>query len=328
MQYKKKKIIDGIVRRETFIEISSPVQLPKKNQLKYSGLKMVGVSLFAVILLTGLSSVGSTISYFNDTEISTNNRLQAGIVGFNISFGNSTFSRLSANSLASTLDEVEEPKQEEGIKRFNVTVGIDEGSLPLVYTASGELDSSNPPGCEVMILSSGFGSNHSYGFVKDFISPKLKEVGEWTFTASLPSSTDIPSGAICRGEIVFKVELSGVESDLSKTFTDEKRYSFEVQNWTAKVEETTKEEIISVPEEDSVTVETSTETVSEEPKEIEETKESEVVVEEEVTPEDTAPEVTETVPEEVVEETVVEETIPEPALSSETPEATPADPVL
>ena len=71
--------IDGIIRpKKKDFEIQVPKQKFSQG-LFYFGIKMAGVCSAILVISITLSSVGSTVSYFSDIEMSTGNRLQAGV---------------------------------------------------------------------------------------------------------------------------------------------------------------------------------------------------------------------------------------------------------
>ena len=71
--------IDGIIRpKKKDLEIQVPKQKFSQG-LFYFGIKMAGVFSAILVISITLSSVGSTVSYFSDIEMSTGNRLQAGV---------------------------------------------------------------------------------------------------------------------------------------------------------------------------------------------------------------------------------------------------------
>src|SRR5262245_286246 len=84
MQKKTNKSIirpfDGIRRaymREETKHVNEPQVSPQKSIL-FGSFKVIGTMIFAIILLTSLTSVGGTVAYFNDVEHAIANRLQVG----------------------------------------------------------------------------------------------------------------------------------------------------------------------------------------------------------------------------------------------------------
>jgi hypothetical protein len=211
--------IDGIKR---------PLNRQTANQRKdyfksiaYFGFKVTGVALISVMFLVTFSSVGSTVSYFNDIEFSNGNRLQAGLIGFNL-FGG--------------YENEEEEIENVGHAYFDANVSQSDRSLPLVYTVTGELHSGNPVGCEQMKLTADFNGFHYKGLVNELNALATTTMGEWDFWAVLPKGiSNLPPNALCRGEIVFKVGLAEVDDDLTHTFSDLKKYPFEVYNWEEEI---------------------------------------------------------------------------------------------
>ena len=248
---KNRRMVDGITRREVLpktirqlnvasVEVSlAPTHFFTRRSL-LSGIKMMCVATLTVMVFIGLSSVGSTVSYFSDLESSIGNRLQAGILGFRISSFEESAGRFAAlEDTSSSTDGLVQgyatgiSEENTGSKKFNITIDPDDSSLPIIYTVSSVLDAGNPEGCEEMEISAIFGDYVTYsGSLDDFVTPPLSQMGEWRFEVELPEGIDeLGAGAECRGEIVFRAGLDEVSDDLTHTFSDEKKYFFVIKNW-------------------------------------------------------------------------------------------------
>jgi predicted ribosomally synthesized peptide with SipW-like signal peptide len=233
----KIKFVDGICKPEKTSGV--PVSLHRrnlKNIVFYSALKVGGVGVLVCVLFLGVTFSGSTVAYFNDTETSVGNRMQAGTISFNLSSLDDRGGALRVARFASDeiVDETTEEYEEEvvGTESFSVDVAPATHSLPLLYSVKGELNPDNSPGCDLMTVKVFFGDYHYNGLVKDFVSPKVSEIGEWSFIIELPEFNDaLEPNAECKGSMVFNAELSGVSDDLSKTYTDKKSYAFDLYNW-------------------------------------------------------------------------------------------------
>ncbi len=81
--------------------IGSEIRRPIKNVTDFSAsshnfdwfkssMKVLAVVIMTVSLSTSLIMVGGTVSYFNDTEISSSNYMKAGPLSFNVKIGGST----------------------------------------------------------------------------------------------------------------------------------------------------------------------------------------------------------------------------------------------
>lgn len=201
----------------------------------YSGFKIAGVVVLMFVLSSTLASIGSTVSYYNNIETSVGNKLQAGVVGFNIFSLGDILSSFSVARIASIEEQEGEEEYEEdniGIEEFSITVGEGEDSLPVLYNVSGFLDIANPLGCENLNITVNFGEYNYDGLFNLFDSDDMSEMGEWHFVVSLPEDiAELPPFASCKGEIVFHAGLAGVDEELMHTFNDEKQYTFEVLNW-------------------------------------------------------------------------------------------------
>ena len=203
---------------------------------------MAGVVTLMFVLSVGLSSVGATVSYFNDKEVSTGNKLQAGVLNFNIFSIGDVLGAFRVAQIESTDEEDETTEDDEGenigSEEFNITVGDGEGSLPATYTVSGVLDPTNPVGCDKLDITASLGEYSYSGPFILFKSTQISEMGEWQFIVSLPEDNgELAPGAICRGEIVFNAGLAQVAEDLINTFSDEKKYQFKIINLGEEEEE-------------------------------------------------------------------------------------------
>ncbi len=239
-QRSRKKIVDGIVRPKT----ASPVKnLSYTKSLTFSALfsfiKIGVVSVIVLGLFASISISGSTTAYFSDNETSTGNSLRAGTISFNLSSftdeeGNVQRNLASVNYSEDSSGDAKTDDYEPrvGKEEFVVNVLPISSSLPLYYNARGVLDPLNEKGCELMMVDVSFNDYHFYGFIKDFFSPNVKEMGQWKFIISLPESNNsLTPNAECNGSIAFKAGLLDVDQSLSETYTDEKHYTFELYNW-------------------------------------------------------------------------------------------------
>ena len=240
-------LVDGITasprRRASHIEHVQTTVLVRNvrhtSQMWLSSAKVFGVLSLAFLLTLSISSVGGTVSYFNDTESSIGNYLRAGTTGFTLSSGNDVGGRLTALALASgpatdtapVENNTESGENNIGSEAFVVATGQNDDSLPLSYSAHGVLDPSAPAGCSILNLDATFGDYHYNGSFTAFASPATTTMGEWHFLVSLPVDNDLPSDAVCNGKIVFDVGLANVSSELSHTFSQVKDYTFSITNW-------------------------------------------------------------------------------------------------
>jgi predicted ribosomally synthesized peptide with SipW-like signal peptide len=254
---KTTKSFDGIIRPKKVLpvaklEYTSQPKKMEKNVFVYSSLKVAGVFCIALVLMIGLSSVGGTISYFNDVEKTVANRLQAGILSLrlnsNVKEEAKTF--VSENNIVNNLNE------HIGSSSFEVNVDEEDEGLPMLYTVIAKLDESNPAGCEQMNLKADFSGFHYDGEVEKLNPPATTDLGSWYFLASLPiDGTDLAPNAECNGEIIFKAGLAGVSSSTTKTYSDEKTYPFSVYNWGSGEEVKSKSSLLVNESEEVTTTE-------------------------------------------------------------------------
>lgn len=235
MSNQKYKKIDGITAK-TNRSFTLAKVAERKIYLRfvYSCLKIVAVILFFSAVSLGSLSVGNTFSYFSDNETSVDNKFQAGIVSLLLSPFSDTASRLSINNFESEPDALDQPVDEisVGSKDFSVTVGKDNSTLDILYSAKGELDLENPSGCGVLNLSAWLDEYEYKGLVTDF-NFGTSTFGHWLFSVSIPDENNLDPDFVCKGKIVFTTFLANVDSGLAETFSDVKEYPFEVKNWPA-----------------------------------------------------------------------------------------------
>ncbi|MBI5139504.1 hypothetical protein HZA26_02755 [Candidatus Nomurabacteria bacterium] len=240
----ERKLVDNLVRRSSLsnnIKIKEEKHFLKSNF--YPSFKVVLILILIPIFFASISSLGSTVSYFSDTEISVDNKFQAGTFSFNISSIADVLGKLSVAEIdSSSVTEpslIPEPVEEiVGNKEFYITVEESEGSLPASYAVTSGLDPSNPIGCEKLNITAGLGEHSYSGEFQSLNLSGVEEMGEWRFLVFLPFlDTGLPPGALCRGTIFFKAGLAGVAPELANTFSDEKKYNFEIQNWGEDINE-------------------------------------------------------------------------------------------
>lgn len=227
----RRMLVDGIIRPPV-LAVSSP-------QRKSDPKKMFGVLLLVLGTFVGLSSVGSTSSYFADTEVSQDNLLQAGAVFLTLSAGNDVQGRVLGFSSLSRLSSLapSAPASEDqygdavGTETFELTVGTGEGSLPLYYSAWGEFDADAPGGCDALNLDLKTDSYSWSGPFTKFVLPATTTTDNLVFTLTLPKDNTLSPGAECSGNLVFRAHPQGISTLISNIFTDEKKYSFSVYNY-------------------------------------------------------------------------------------------------
>lgn len=235
-EYTQRRIlVDGITRPHAFADAS--VTQTRAARGKSSPKRMFIALLLVLGTFTGLSSVGSTSSYFADGEISVGNLLKAGAVFLTLSATEDSQARVASFSRSALLaPQSESEEYTEGTESFELTVGQGEGSLPLYYTAWGEFDADQPEGCEALILDVVSGSYSWDGAFTKFVLPATTTDETLDFTLTLPKENTIPKGAVCSGDIVFRAHPQGISTLISNIFTDEKKYSFTIHNYGESLE--------------------------------------------------------------------------------------------
>lgn len=246
---RKKKSLDSFEREqgtERRLSVDGMVPKPEKSVVhikegeKHSTMKMIVVTILTAGSLFGFSTVGGTVSYFSDSEISIGNMLKAGILGFSLSADTDSAARVADLSVAdtsTTTDATSSPEEEEyavGSESFVITAGESDGSLPVLFDVTGILDSDNPKGCESLSLDSLIGERHYSGLFKDFLEKGIATTSVGQFTLSLPTeNSPLAPDMVCGGALVFHAYLANVPDAVAHVFSDEKRYTFELKNYPA-----------------------------------------------------------------------------------------------
>ncbi len=207
------------------------LKIRPERRLFRSAAKIAGVLFMCASVIGVYSQIGSTVSYFSDAESSIGNRLQAGVALLSISSTDDeqgVAAKLFAARAESAEDATSTDTQSES---FIVTISPGDESLPLVYAANGELDPSDPKGCDAVTVDATFGEYSYSGRVLDFAGPTTTTMGDWAFNVAIPDGAPgLEPDALCSGAIAFKAKLSGVSASLANTFTDAKRYAFSLRN--------------------------------------------------------------------------------------------------
>ncbi len=247
---KKVQSMDGILRpekvtkevkensEEIIIEVPKASHYtPKSSGVKsvfFSGMKIVGVSVLAIAILSGVSSVGSTVSYFDSKALAKDKPQLAGLL--RVSLTKQPISTSTPNDV--------------GFRTFGLNVKASDSTSEILYTAKGELDPLNPAGCELMAIDAVHGDYHFNGFMDELIASTTSSssdiAGEWQFMIGLPTfKTSLPPNAACKGSIVFSARLAGTLEELSYSLSDDKKYTFDIYNWDTVFPETEASQSIS-----------------------------------------------------------------------------------
>ena len=193
----------------------------------YSCGKIFGILLLCISLISGFSQVGSTVSYFSDSEASVGNRLQAGVVGINLSSTNDAVGKVAFSALTTDASSTVGSYAGEDSDEFVVSVTPGDDSLPILYSVNGVLDKGVPDICGDLDTEVTFGTYGFDGLFKDFGVEATSTMGDWLFKIYPPANgTGTTSPITCSGDIVFHAQVDGVADNAAHAFTDEKRYHF------------------------------------------------------------------------------------------------------
>ena len=213
---KKIRLVDGIFPSAQFTPWSP--QGKSGWGLVRSIVKIGSTVTLICVLVSGSSHIGATISYFNDIETSIENKLQAATVDFR---------GLSDDT---AVKEEDEEEYNVGLEVFRVDIAKSDKSIPLFYTAHGELDASTTESCGTLLLSAMLDEYHYEGLLTDF-SFSTSTMGLWQFVVSFPVENTLPAELECKGVIVFDASALNASDSSKNSFTDKESYTFEVYNW-------------------------------------------------------------------------------------------------
>ncbi len=189
----------------------------------YSSAKIFSILVLCISVISGFSQVGSTISYFSDTETSIGNRMQAGILNFRLSATNDTVGKQAFATFSTTANT---PRYTGG-EDFVVSVTPGDTSLPLLYSVDGELDKDVSRICGDLDFETTFGTYVYDGLFKNFAAEATSTMGDWLFSMYPPENgTGTTSPISCSGDIVFHAYLDDSGADEDHGYTDEQRYHF------------------------------------------------------------------------------------------------------
>ncbi len=174
---------------------------------------VLAVASLVSTLFAEVRTVGDTVAYFNDQEVSVENKLQAA----------SLFISLSAGDDYAADYEFGHFGDEEYY--LNVDLG---GTLPSTYVVSGVLDPTNPAGCDQLLIDATFTDFTYSGPFTSFTSTPTTQMGEWEFELSLPTTGGPAAYSECKGEIVFTANVADVDESLKNTYSDTAIYTFEI----------------------------------------------------------------------------------------------------
>ena len=196
-----------------------------KTPLSIAGLLARGRKLslnFLVITIIigmnslGLSAIGETLCYFNDTETSSANVLTAGTLDFSL-----------------TNTDVEEfigIELGEDVEFVSVATKMT-GSMDIQYKAYVEKISGDDDFCNALQMEVLHSQIYYDGDLMSFDTATTTAFGTWAFELKLPHLiSSIPHGAECNVDLVFKGWRDDVAEFDQSGFTDEERIHLNLTN--------------------------------------------------------------------------------------------------
>jgi hypothetical protein len=179
--------------------------------IKTAVLRIVVILVIVSLNWAGLSAVIKTFAYQNDTEDSNDNLFQASILDFSV-----TNRHIEDFIGMEALSKIE----------FASVVTKKTGSLNIQYEVNAEkITGSNDAFCDALKMKVEHnGVEEHDGLLLSFSAPTTTQLGTWEFKLDLPdSATNVPHGAECNVDLVFKGWRSDVATFEESGFTDEER---------------------------------------------------------------------------------------------------------
>ena len=178
--------------------------------MKKSLTKILAIVIIVGLNWAGLSAVIETFAYYSDNENSNNNLFQATIFDFSVT------NRHIENFIGmEALSDIE----------FASVVMKKTGSLDIQYEVNVEKINGDDNFCNALKMEVEHNGVEKHdGLLLSFSAATTTELGTWEFELDLPvSATNVPHGAKCNVDLVFKGWRSDVVSFEESGFTDEER---------------------------------------------------------------------------------------------------------
>ena len=160
----------------------------------------------------GLFSVGHTQGLYVDTELTTNNYLEAGRL--NIALSITEFDGVLSNEAG---DESE----------FQTTVSLVSGSLDTQYEVTYEKTGGTIGVCNAIDLEAVHSALSYSGAIENFTVGTTTVFGLWDFTGTVGVSDSIPVGQTCEFDLIFTAWAD--EQPDTTGFVDEERLSVTIE---------------------------------------------------------------------------------------------------
>ncbi len=180
---KEIRLVDGIKK-----PVKSNLFLPTEetSSLQNNGLKVVFVSVFAILISLSLSSVGNTISYYRDFERTIENLLQTNHLGFDVEVLELSSAQVDLTSGIGDLVPVMTPK---------------ENSSPIQYSVKSEYVSGDMGLCNAIQVLSTWPFPESTSLVS-VVTDVSTTTGPWSLHFSVPDPSNF-SNTTCTMNLVY-----------------------------------------------------------------------------------------------------------------------------
>ena len=175
----------------------------------------LSLALLVVLMLTVFSAAraSTTISYFNDSELSILNKLQAGILNF----------LLGDSPNAEIIVTAGDPDGE----TVTPTVTLDAGSFSLRYKVTSAETGGNSAFCNALQVNSVSGPFSYIGTLIGMDTGETTTTGPWQIAVSFPEGApDVSDGDTCVVDLIYAGWIDGEAS--SNGYLDEERFTLTV----------------------------------------------------------------------------------------------------
>ncbi len=201
---KETRPFDGI--RRSVKTANVVVEKIEVFHLKSSVFKMAMVSVLALAASFSLSSVGGTISYFNDVEQTIGNFLQADPLSFKVEVASSTSVQVDMLSGGAIVTPVMTP---------------DEDSEPIQYFVKANITGGDATLCNSIQVLGTWPFPYN-GNLSVLTTATSTSIGAWTLTFSLPDVSQF-SNKSCTIDLVY--EGWNADSEYGKGYRDTQKIS-------------------------------------------------------------------------------------------------------
>jgi signal peptidase len=209
-------------RRSRVDDILIPIRVrieppPAAPRAGVSGGAVAGiVVLIMLVLAVAATKIGSTVSYFNNVEVSKDNELRAGTLDVTIEFNDSPEAFLAL--------QVDEEEPSGNVTSITPLVFPGAGSFLPQYHLFIEKIEETDGLCDALLLSVQFEGEEAYqGALLGFPGTTTKQFGQWEFTMELPEHDASPEGARCTVDVVFSAWREDTHLFVDSGYTDEER---------------------------------------------------------------------------------------------------------